>query len=205
MYAFAALVLLSASLQSAPLLQCHADQSYEGPSPIDRPAALHLPVAVTDTAAAGSLHAPELNAAAAGFAGYAPAFSLAVSEPDATQWHRTLGADPGARFAAASITKAFTAALIFQLIDEGTLTLETPLATWYPELPNAELVTIDHLLSHRSGYYLEGAEPLSGPYRAPEHDFARLAEEGARFCPGTNWAYSNVGYALLGRIIEQVE
>lgn len=51
MYAFAALALLSASLQSAPLLQCHADQSYDGPRSIDRPAALHLPVAVTDTTA----------------------------------------------------------------------------------------------------------------------------------------------------------
>jgi D-alanyl-D-alanine carboxypeptidase len=44
---------------------------------------------------------------------------------------------------------------------------------------------------------------LSGPYQPPEGSFERLQESGAAFCPGAGWTYSNVGYQLLGRIVEQ--
>src|SRR5690606_6281784 len=49
-----------------------------------------------------------------------------------------------------SISKSFTAAIIMQLIDEGKLTLSSPLADYFPNLPNANEITIEHLLRHRS-------------------------------------------------------
>jgi len=51
----------------------------------------------------------------------------------------------------ASITKSFTATVILQLVDEGSLTLDTPLAEFVPEYPNGENITVEHLLRHRSG------------------------------------------------------
>ncbi len=51
----------------------------------------------------------------------------------------------------ASATKPFTASVIFQLRDEGRLTLDTKLAEFVPDYPNGDQITIEHLLRHRSG------------------------------------------------------
>lgn len=58
-------------------------------------------------------------------------------------------ADEAARIASA--TKTHTAAVILQLVDEGLLTLETTLAEFVPDYPNAGNITVRHLLQHRSG------------------------------------------------------
>jgi D-alanyl-D-alanine carboxypeptidase len=52
-----------------------------------------------------------------------------------------------------SISKMFTATMIFQLIDEGKLGFDTPLATYFPQLPNAQKITIAEMLQHRSGIH----------------------------------------------------
>jgi D-alanyl-D-alanine carboxypeptidase len=52
-----------------------------------------------------------------------------------------------------SITKMFTATKIFQLIDEGKLKFETTLATYFPQLPNAEKITISEMQDHSSGIH----------------------------------------------------
>lgn len=127
-----------------------------------------------------------------------------MAGPDLGLWQRTIGVEKGARFHAASIGKSMTAVLVFQLIDEERLALSDTVERWIPDLPNADLVTIDHLLTHRSGYVVPADGPLSGPYRPPEQEFERLETAGAAFCPGTGWAYSNVAYQLLGRILERV-
>jgi len=50
-----------------------------------------------------------------------------------------------------SITKTFTAVMIFQLIEEKKLTLDTKLSNFFPEMPNATQITIANLLNHSSG------------------------------------------------------
>jgi len=50
-----------------------------------------------------------------------------------------------------SITKTFTATMIMQLVDEKKLTLDTKLSKFYPKIPNADKITIHHLLHHRTG------------------------------------------------------
>ena len=52
-----------------------------------------------------------------------------------------------------SISKIFTSVLIMQLIEEGKLTLETKLSAFKPQVKLAEQITIEQLLSHRSGIY----------------------------------------------------
>ncbi|MEQ8406318.1 MAG: serine hydrolase domain-containing protein [Oceanicaulis sp.] len=147
--------------------------------------------------------AAALTEAADGFADRAPAWSLAVVGPDVT-WTATRGAPAQARFAAGSIGKSMTAAIVFQLIEEGRLSLQDTVSVWRPDLPNAGAVTLDHLLTHRSGYALQRDMP-PGEYAPPEAAFARLKQVGAVFEPGAGWAYSNVGYMLLGDIIAKVE
>lgn len=188
--------------------ECHSRQGYEGPPPRQRPAEASVPVQAPPFVPADLTLTNTLDRAAMGFAGRAPAWSLAVARPGRGLWSQTIGAEPGARFHAASIGKSMTAAVILQLVEEGRLTLDDTLDTWFADLPNAALVTIDHLLSNRSGYFLQREEPqgpTSGDDITPEATFKRLHSGGVLFCPGTNWAYSNVGYMLLGRIIEMVD
>ena len=52
-----------------------------------------------------------------------------------------------------SITKMFTAVMIFQLVEEGKIKLETTLNNYFPKIPNADKITIGNLLNHRSGLY----------------------------------------------------
>src|SRR6266508_2178247 len=55
------------------------------------------------------------------------------------------------RFRIASITKMFTATMILQLVEEGKLKLTDTLDKVFPQGPNAQKITILHILSHRSG------------------------------------------------------
>ncbi len=53
-----------------------------------------------------------------------------------------------------------TAVLVFQQIEAGHLALSDTIERWFPELPDANTVTIDHLLTHRSGYVVPAQGPL---------------------------------------------
>jgi len=107
-----------------------------------------------------------------------------------------------------SITKTFTSTLVFQLIEQGELSLNTPLATFYPTIPNADSITIEHMLSHRSGIhnYIDNQDFLS--YYSSEQSeaamVARIQSYPSEFSPNYQFQYSNANYLLLGYIIEKV-
>lgn len=108
-----------------------------------------------------------------------------------------------------SITKTFTATMIFQLIDEQKLSLETPLSVFYPKITNADQITINHLLSHSSGLYnLTNADEF-GTWKnkpaTPEIMVSRIKKFQADFLPGEGEEYSNTNYLLLGYIIENLD
>lgn len=126
-------------------------------------------------------------------------------------------------FRIASLTKPITCAGIMVLVDEGRISVIDPIAKFLPEyrgiqvhgcagrsgygcvgVPPARPINIEDLMTHTSGLpsdlgQLSGAEPTT---------LAELAALGAKtellFDPGTRWNYSNVGYDILGRIIEVV-
>jgi D-alanyl-D-alanine carboxypeptidase len=112
------------------------------------------------------------------------------------------------RYRIGSITKVFTATLIFQQIDEGKLSLGTKLAQYFPQLPNADKITIADLLSHTSGLmdYVNDAGDRSWITRP--HPKAELLDTIAKgkthFLPGAKQQYCNSGYLLLGYILEEV-
>ncbi|WP_163867453.1 serine hydrolase domain-containing protein [Myxococcus eversor] len=145
-----------------------------------------------------------------------PAASVAVAVPGQGLWTATRGksrtdtqepVDSASLFQVASVTKSFTAMLAGQLVQEGRLRWDTPVSTWFPEVPGTELMTLEDLLEHTHGLVSFNALPgfEDGPYRSPEELIRLSAEQPPQFCPGGNWAYSNTGYVMLGRILEQVE
>ena len=138
-----------------------------------------------------------------------PAATIAVFKPGTGYWSHSSGTgadDP--RFWWASTGKLATATIILQLVDEGQLRLDDPVAEYFPGFAQAGHATIDDLLKHTSGIFSFNADVThrqQGGYHAPDALLAVAARHPLDFCPGTNWNYSNTGYVMLARIAEQVE
>ncbi|MBL8005181.1 MAG: beta-lactamase family protein [Candidatus Kapabacteria bacterium] len=107
-----------------------------------------------------------------------------------------------------SITKMFTSVLIFQLIEQGKLTLETPLSTFYPTIKNAKSITISHLLNHRSGIhnYTDDADYqfYMQASKSKKEILEIITKKGVDFEPNEKAAYSNANYMILGFIAEDI-
>jgi CubicO group peptidase (beta-lactamase class C family) len=112
------------------------------------------------------------------------------------------------RFCIASMDKMFTAVATMQLIEAGRIHLNDPVEHFLPDYPNAQFAheaTVQQLLMHTAG----AGDIFDPAYAQPLREVRELADYvrifGSRpesFHPGSNWAYSNYGYVLLGRIIE---
>lgn len=108
------------------------------------------------------------------------------------------------RYRIASITKTYTAVMIFQLVEEGRLKLTDTLDMFFPEIPNASRITLAHLLHHRSGISDISPDGAFGRQpRTQDEIVARIAQGTPQFEPGTMHRYSNTGYNLLGFIVEK--
>ncbi|HSM23316.1 MAG TPA: serine hydrolase domain-containing protein [Anaerolineaceae bacterium] len=122
------------------------------------------------------------------------------------------------RFGIASGGKIFTATAILQLIAEGRLSLDQYLREIIPDLPSNldPGVTIEQLLTHTSGipdYFDEETESdyevcwkTTPVYRMlSAYDFLPLIKDKKmKFTPGERFAYSNLGFVLLGLIVEKI-
>ena len=114
------------------------------------------------------------------------------------------------RFRIGSMNKMFTAVAILQLVEAGKIKLTAPLGTYLPDYPNRDVatkVTIHQLLTHTGG-----TGDIFGPdFDAHRNELRTLADyvklygkRGLEFKPGSQWAYSNYGFILLGAVIEKV-
>jgi CubicO group peptidase (beta-lactamase class C family) len=109
------------------------------------------------------------------------------------------------KYRIASITKTYTAVMIFQLVEEGRLKLTDTLDTFFPQIPNAGRITIAHILGHRSGIPDIEADGVFGRQpRTPDEIVGRIARGKPHFEPDTLHRYSNAGYILLGFVVETV-
>lgn len=153
-----------------------------------------------------------------------PGLSLAVSQHGRLVYARALGqADPAAgtplsvrhRMRVASVSKPVTAAAILLLVQRGQLALTDQvlgagglLGTTYGTAPydaDETAITVDHLLTHTAGF----RRPPDPMFEQPSLDHAALLgwvidNTVPASTPGTVYDYSNVGYCLLGRVVEQV-
>ena len=115
-------------------------------------------------------------------------------------------------FRIASMTKSFTASAILALRDDGQLRLDDLAEDYVPELrgwplvsPDSARISIRHLLTMTAGF------PTDDPWGdrqqgLPLEEFATFLAGGVGFAwaPGTRFEYSNLGYAILGRVITAV-
>jgi len=101
-----------------------------------------------------------------------------------------------------SITKTITSTLIFKLIEEEKLDLKTPLSQFYPNFPNSDSITIEHLLNHTSGIFNHTNGGELSDY-SEENLMGFLSSKPLNFSPGTEWEYCNSGYTILGFIISK--
>jgi D-alanyl-D-alanine carboxypeptidase len=112
------------------------------------------------------------------------------------------------RYRIGSATKMFTAVMIFQLIEEGKMSLTGRLNEYFPGLPNADRITIQDMLYHRSGLHDYTKETdfqnWLDKHKTQEEMLTIIREKGSDFKPGTQADYSNTNYLLLGYIIEKV-
>ncbi len=106
-----------------------------------------------------------------------------------------------------SITKMFTATMIFQLVEEGKLKLTDTLDKFFPNVPNAKKITVANLLNHRSGLHniTDDADypTLMTQPKTQTEMLAIISKSKPDFEPNAKAAYSNSNYLLLGYIIEK--
>jgi D-alanyl-D-alanine carboxypeptidase len=109
-----------------------------------------------------------------------------------------------------SITKTFTALAVLQLAQAGKADLEAPMQKYLPWFPYGDQVTIHQVLQHVAG--IPNPLPLRWTHLEGEHEhfnrnlfFAGIFNKHDRlkFSPGHRFSYSNLGYVLLGQLIEQ--
>lgn len=123
---------------------------------------------------------------------------------------------PEGHFRIGSLTKTMVATTVLLLIGEGRLTLDDTVQRWVPSMVrdngNGARITVRHLLQHTGGIHesppdmatAEDYYRLRYQVRDPRDTVAAAMSHPPDFAPGAGWSYSNVGYVLLGMIIEQV-
>lgn len=118
-----------------------------------------------------------------------------------------LKADTRTKYRIGSITKIFTSVMILQLAEEGKISLDNKLSEYYPEIPNAEKISIRQLLNHHSGLYNFTDSTYLSYYTSPKTHSEMLVmfeRQEPDFEPGEKGAYSNTNYVLLGYILEKI-
>lgn len=150
-----------------------------------------------------------------------PVYARGFGYADADQ---KVPVEPDALFRIASVSKPLTAVGVLQLVEKGKIKLDDPIlkhVTLKPHLapgdkadPRLDDVTVRHCLQHNGGWDRDkSGDPIGIPKKIAESlkiDLPVPPEAVVRytlgrpldFDPGSKYAYSNVGYLLLGRVIE---
>lgn len=105
-----------------------------------------------------------------------------------------------------SISKTFTAVMIFKNIEAGKLSLDETLDKYFPSIPNSEKITIGQLLAHRTGIHNFTNDWGFMQWSAKTRDemIKIIADGGSDFEPDSTSDYSNSNYVLLSYILEEI-
>lgn len=167
--------------------------------------------APASAAALDGATAAAMGAAAQGIvtAGNAKSVSVCVVRDGQIVYAQTFGAGSnGNEYFIGSATKTFTAVSVMQLVAAHRLALTDRLSKFYPAFAHAQAITVEQLLTHTSGIpdFLPVGLQSGRAHNpiTPDEIIADMGKLPLDFAPGTQWNYSNTGYALLGRIVEKV-
>lgn len=116
-------------------------------------------------------------------------------------------------FRIGSISIPYLLDILFQLQEKGRLSLDDPVSKWFPDLPNAQAVTLRMLASATSGYpdWVQGNPSfqealLADPFRQwTEQELLDNAFSQPLICdPGACFHYAHTGFVILGRVAEKI-
>jgi CubicO group peptidase (beta-lactamase class C family) len=121
-------------------------------------------------------------------------------------------ATPEMHFRNGAVAISYMATALLVLVDQGVVGLDDVLATWLPDLPDADTTTLRMLANMTAGYtdYVNTAEfsalDAADAFRrwTPEDLIAISLAQGRTFAPGQHWAYSHTDYVVLGLALEQI-
>ena len=143
--------------------------------------------------------------------------SIAISYDNKEVYHRSIGyasiadnikASNKTKYRIGSISKTFTATLIMQLVEQEKLSLTTKLSKFFPTIKNADKITIENLLQHRSGIFNITSDESFLKWMLKETNqkqmVERIAQYEPQFKPNAKMSYSNSNYILLSYIAEKV-
>jgi D-alanyl-D-alanine carboxypeptidase len=150
-----------------------------------------------------------------------PGIAVLIDSPSRGDWRATFGtAEIGKQvpmkmsdlFRIGSNTKTMTSTVILQLVEEGKLKLNDPIAKFVPGVPNGKKITIRELAEMRSGLYSYSFDPGFNktldkqPKKAwkPTELLKIAFSHKPNFAPGKEYEYSNTNIVLLGVVIEKL-
>ncbi|HEY5426079.1 MAG TPA: serine hydrolase domain-containing protein [Candidatus Tumulicola sp.] len=115
-------------------------------------------------------------------------------------------------FRGGAMAFTYMATLLLEFVDQKKVTLDTKLSNYFPDLPNADRITLRNLAQMTSGYadYVYQPELIKSVYLDPFRQWTpqELMHIGVskpmQFAPGTNWGYSHTNYVILGRVLEKI-
>jgi D-alanyl-D-alanine carboxypeptidase len=136
---------------------------------------------------------------------YEKAFGVAdkaTGAPMRTDFYSRIGSE----------TKTFTVTGVLQLVDEGKVGLDDPIAKYVPGVPEGDRITLRQLARMQSGLFPYNADEdfgralVTDPYRSwtPQELLSYSFRHPLDFLPGEGWEYSNTNTVLLGLVVEQV-
>lgn len=143
--------------------------------------------------------------------------NVAVAQNGKTIYKKAIGkadvetgkdANTDSKYRIGSISKTFTATLIFKAIDEKKLTLEESINKYFPNVKNADKITVGNLLNHRSGIFNLTNDPNYLKWNTAVKSRAELINminaSASNFAPDSKAEYSNSNYILLSIILEKI-
>ncbi len=143
--------------------------------------------------------------------------SIAVSKNGKIEYTNAIGFDDiytkkkstiDTKYRIGSISKTFTAVLVFKAIEKNIITLEQTIESFFPEIQNASKITIAQLLQHRSGIYNftrdKAFRKYHTQYKPTQEMLQMISDYPSDFEPGSKGEYSNSNYFLLSLILEKV-
>jgi CubicO group peptidase (beta-lactamase class C family) len=143
--------------------------------------------------------------------------SIAVMRNDTLLYTRSAGysdlekgikAHAGSKYRIGSISKTFTTVLVMKAVEKNKLRLSQTIETFFPSIPHASSITIQHLLSHRSGIHNftddENFLSWNTQPKSESEMMAIIVKGGSDFLPDAKAAYSNSNFVLLTYILEKI-
>ncbi|KFF05824.1 serine hydrolase domain-containing protein [Flavobacterium reichenbachii] len=143
--------------------------------------------------------------------------SIAISENGKTIYTKSIGFDDitaskkssiNTKYRIGSISKTFTASLIFKAVEENKINLNQTIDRYFPTIKNAKTITVSNLLNHRSGIHDFTNDPDYLKWNTQPQSKAKMIERITAgdivFEPNTKGKYSNSNYILLSFILEDI-